>query len=345
MAGASIRLAVSLQGENRIDVLDIDPELGQLHSVARLAADSKPGPLVQSADGLHLYAGLRGSNLLATWSLAETGAHPTPPNQVVALNSDPCYLSLDNQGSFLMAAYYGAGQVSVHRIASNGSLASEPACVRTTGLKAHCIREIGSSGRVLVSHTGDENAIHELKLDHETGELVPRTVSKAGNDPWIGPEGPRHFEFHPESNSLLVSNEHTSSVSRWLIDDSGHLDSCIETLPTLPNPWGTSNTCAQIRLTSNKRFLYVSNRGHNSLAMFGVDRQSGALHPLGWQMTEAVPRAFAIADNDRFLFCTGLNTGCMTVYEICAQSGTLQFRYRLNVGRVPMWVLPLNSVV
>ena len=343
MAGPKIRIAVSLSGEDCVDILDYVPEEGRLLRVARLSAPARPGPLVQSRDGSTLFGGLRGSRQLATWKLAGEHWATSDPVQTVQLNSDPCYLDLDSQGEWLLAAYYGAGCVSVHSTQADNGLSTMPVWTVATGPKAHCIREIGTTGRLLVPHTGDENAIHEFELDRRTGALRTNGKVAVESDPWIGPEGPRHFEVHPDSSSLFVSNEHSSTVGHWRLDPNGRLGPCLGSVSTLPHPWGLANTCAQIRLTSDGRFLYVSNRGHNSLALFEVERPSGNLRRLGWQSTESIPRAFGISSDDRFLFCAGLATGCMTVYKICPRTGQLEFRHRFAIGAEPMWILPLRS--
>lgn len=343
MAGPEIRIAVSLSGEDCVDILDYVPEEGRLLRVTRLLAHSRPGPLVQSRDGSTLYGGLRGSCQLATWKLAGDAWATSDPVQTVQLDSDPCYLDLDSRGEWLLAAYYGAGYVSVHSTQASNGLSTMPVWTAATGPKAHCIREIGTTGRLLVPHTGEENAIHEFELDRHTGALRAYGKVAAESDPWIGPAGPRHFEVHPDSSSLFVSNEHSSTVGHRRLTADGRLGPCLGSVSTLPHPWGLANTCAQIRLTNDARFLYVSNRGHNSLALFGVDRQSGDLRQLGWQSTEEIPRAFGISSDDRFLFCAGLATGCMTVYEICSHTGRLDFRNRFAVGMEPMWILPLRS--
>lgn len=343
MAGPKIRIAVSLSGEDCVDILDYAPKAGRLLRVARLSAHSRPGPLVQSRDGSTLYGGLRGSRQLATWKLAGDARVTSDPAQTVQLDSDPCYLNLDSQGEWLLAAYYGAGCVSVHATQAGKGLSTKPVWTAATGPKAHCIREIGTTGRLLVPHTGDENAIHGFELDRHTGALTPCGKAAAESDPWIGPAGPRHFEVHSDSSSLFVSNEHSSTVGRWRLTPDGRLGPCLGSVSTLPHPWGLANTCAQIRLTNDGRFLYVSNRGHNSLALFEVERPSGNLRRLGWQATESIPRAFGISSDDRFLFCAGLATGCMTVYEICPRTGQLGFRHRFAIGTEPMWILPLRS--
>lgn len=342
MTSPKIRIAVSLSGEDCVDILDYVPDEGRLLRVARLPAHSRPGPLVQSRDGSLLYGGLRGSRQLATWMLAGDDWATADPVQTVRLNSDPCYLDLDSQGTWLLAAHYGAGYVSVHATQGGKGLSTLPVWTVATGPKAHCIREIRATGRLLVPHTGTENAIHEFELDRHTGALRTHGKVAAESDPWIGPQGPRHFEVHPDNPSLFVSNEHDSTVGHWHLGPDGQLGPCLGSVSTLPHPWGLANTCAQIRLTKDGRFLYVSNRGHNSLALFEVDRQSGNLRRQGWQSTESIPRAFGISADDKFLFCAGLATGCMTIYEICRRTGQLGFRHRFAIGAEPMWILPLR---
>ena len=98
MSDPEIRIAVSLSGEDCVDILDYVPEEGRLLRVIRLLAHSRPGPLVQSRDGSTLYGGLRGSCQLETWKLAGDAWATSDPVQTVQLDSDPCYLDLDSRG-------------------------------------------------------------------------------------------------------------------------------------------------------------------------------------------------------------------------------------------------------
>jgi 6-phosphogluconolactonase len=111
-----------------------------------------------------------------------------------------------------------------------------------------------------------------------------------------------------------------------------------QTLSTLPEEFDGQNTCAQIHITPSGEFLYAANRGHDSIACFGVDTSSGHLTALGQQPTEPIPRTFGIDPQGRYLYAAGQGTGRLAAYRTNAQ-GTLEPLDTYAVGERPMWVL------
>jgi len=107
----------------------------------------------------------------------------------------------------------------------------------------------------------------------------------------------------------------------------------------LPSDVAGRNTCSQIRITPNGRFLYAPNRGHNSIAGFAVDAGTGQLTAIGHTPTEPVPRAFNLDPQGRFLFSSGLESGRLASYRIGAETGQLEPLEIYDIGRQPMWVL------
>lgn len=335
-------MLVSVSGRHQLLPLTWNTESRQWRQGHPFAAASGPGPLAFGLDESRVYAGLRGSKELLTLRVTAGGPADLPKLDALArtgLESDPCYLRVDASGRWLLAAYYGAGLVTVHALDAAGVPSAQPAVRVDTGPKAHCIGLNPLGPHVWVPQVGVENAVREFQLDSETGELHEVRIWKAGVDALVGPEGPRHLVTHESTRSAFVSNEHSSSVTRFRYGPEGLLEK-LETLSTLPSPSGLANTCAQLHIEPGGRFLYVSNRGHDSLAIFHIDAATGALTAAGWQETEPVPRAFSPALDGRHLFCSGLASGCLTAYEICQETGRLHFRSRLRVGEDPMWVLP-----
>jgi 6-phosphogluconolactonase len=115
-----------------------------------------------------------------------------------------------------------------------------------------------------------------------------------------------------------------------------------QTVSTLPEGYDGSNSCAQIGITPSGAFLYAPNRGHNSMACFAVDADSGALTPVGQVPTEPVPRAFGIDPTGHFLYSAGLESGRLAAFRIDQQAGTLTPLDVYPVGERPMWVTILN---
>ncbi len=340
---ADIWFLVAVSGEDCLKLFswNSDSRLWTLHQ--EVSAESGPGPLAVSGDWRHLYAGLRGSRQIASYIIEKSNSVSKRRLQLlktIEVDADPCFLRIDVSGKWLLAAYYGAGQVTVHGITPDGTLSARPEQQITTAPKAHCIGLTQLNSMVWVPHVGLENAVHEFQLDDSTGQLARIKITKATTDPLAGPAGPRHCAFHESTNSIYFSNEHASSVTHYLFDDSG-LVKKVNTLSTLPTPYGTVNTCAQIHVVPAGSFLYVSNRGHDSLAIFSIDTETGALSSRGWQETEAIPRAFAISPNGHYLLCAGLGSGCLSIYRINPDTGHLRLLSRKYVGSKPMWVQPL----
>jgi 6-phosphogluconolactonase len=112
-----------------------------------------------------------------------------------------------------------------------------------------------------------------------------------------------------------------------------------QTLATLPADFKGTNACAEIRLHPSNRFLYVSNRGHDSIARFQIDQNTGAMTSLGQTPTEKTPRSFDIDPSGKFLFAAGESSGRLAAYRIDAASGDLERVATYEVGKMPWWVM------
>ncbi len=210
----------------------------------------------------------------------------------VALDADPCYLATDRRGRYLFSAYYHAGKVAVHALDADGAVGAEVAAIATAA-HAHCIQADPGNRFVFVSHPMPSNRIVQFEFDQATGALTLnrspyRLAPYIGADPDAG-VGPRHFVFHPEQTLVYVSNEQGSSVTAYRYAAGRGDLSPFQTVSTLPAAYSGANTCAQIHIHPTGRFLYVSNRGHDSIACFALE-SDGSLRSLGQAPTEATPR-------------------------------------------------------
>ena len=176
-------------------------------------------------------------------------------------------------------------------------------------------------------------------FDEETGHLTPNQT------PTVEPsvqEGPRHVVFHPQKDILYFVNEQGGSVTAYHLDtDSGTLEE-FQRLSTLPGDFEGENSCAQIHITPSGKYLYASNRGHDSIACFAIDEGTGQLSRLGQQPTEGMPRAFNLDPQGKFLYAGGLKTGQLASYCVDRGTGNLQPLETYKVGTSPMWVLILD---
>jgi 6-phosphogluconolactonase len=257
----------------------------------------------------------------------------------VPLESDPCFISVDRTGRYLLAAYYGAGRVSVHAIGADGVLEAQPVEWFATAPKAHSIHTDRSNRCAFLPHVGESNRILQFLFHAQTGHLTPNAVPMV-----VPPEGtgPRHYCYHPSLDCVYFDNEQASSVTAYRFDrQSGTLEP-FQTLSTLPEGFEGQNTCAQIHITPSGKFLYVANRGHDSIAGFSIDPASGRLTALGQQPSEPIPRTFGIDPQGRFLVAAGQGTGRLAAYRIGAR-GALEPLQSYAVGERPMWVLILEQ--
>lgn len=328
---------VSISDEDKIVIFSLDSETGKLESKSVVNVPGGPAPLAVEPTRTFLYAGLRSSYQIAsfridrhTGSLSRIG--------VISLDTDPCFLATDRKGRFLFSSYYSAGIVAIHLIGKDGTVKAPPVEWISTAENAHAIQTDPSNRFAFAPHTGP-NFIAQFKFDELTGHLTPNPV------PIVIPkegEGPRHFCFHPNRDIVYVVNELGSSVTAYNFDPTSGCLSAIQTISTLPEDYPGENTCAQIRVTPSGKFLYASNRGHDSLACFSIESSSGQLRFLGPVPTETVPRAFALDPEGNFLFAAGLESGKLASYRINPQTGELTPLEIYPVGKRPMWVLAMS---
>ena len=235
-----------------------------------------------------------------------------------------------------MSAYYHAGMVAIHGIGEDGAAGGAPIERLPTAAKAHCIQTDRSNKFAFVPHTAESNLIAQFRFDEETGALtpnaIPRVIAEEG-------AGPRHLVFHPDKDIAYVSNEQGGSVTAYRFDPSAGTLTAFQTLSTLPEDFVEHNHCAQIHMTPSGRFLYVSNRGHDSIACFVIDEVTGELSCVGRQATEPRPRAFAVDPTGSFLYAAGQESGRLASYRIDAQTGELEPLRVYDVGEHPAWVL------
>ncbi len=155
--------------------------------------------------------------------------------------------------------------------------------------------------------------------------------------------GPRHYCFHPNLDVAYFTDEQGCSVTGYRLDSAAGTLSAFQTTTTLPEGHSGRNTCSQIQILPSGKFLYVPNRGHNSIAGFSVDASSGQLSAIGRVSTEAVPSAFSLSPEGDFMFAAGSESNQIASYRVNADSGELTPLETYSVGKRPMGVLITNT--
>jgi 6-phosphogluconolactonase len=342
-------LYVSLQDEDKIRIFAMDTATGQLSPRGEVSLPGGPSVLAISPNRQVIYAGARNAPAISSLRIDPNSGGLTP-NGTVVPGAGPTFLAPDRSGQFLLSAYYQGAHVEVHPLGPDGAVGA-PACDKVdTAQGAHAIQTDPSNRFAFVPHiarfndnvleplresTGP-NMIVQLKFDAQNGRLTPNSPLQVEPATRLGP---RHYCFHPTLQVVYFSNEQGSSVTAYRLDSTTGTLSAMQTVTSLPEGFNGRNTCSQIHLTASGQFLYVGNRGHNSLAGYAVDAHSGELKALGQVATEAVPSAFALDPMGQFAFAVGTATGRLASYRIQRETGALTPLTTLAVGQRPAAVL------
>jgi 6-phosphogluconolactonase len=249
----------------------------------------------------------------------------------------------------LLSSYYQVGHAAVHPLADDGAVGGPPIEWLATDIGAHSIQTDPSNRFAFVPHIArlrdnvmeppkDEhgpNAIYQFRFDENTGHLTPNSPPRVEPQELLGP---RHLCFHPTQDVLYFSDEQGCSVTGYRVNSSTGTLSALQTITSLPDGHTGRNTCSQIQISASGKFLYVANRGHNSIAAFSVDA-TGRLSSIGQVPTEVVPGAFGQDPEGKFLFAAGSESGRLASYRINGDTGELTALETYSLGKRPMWVL------
>lgn len=219
---------------------------------------------------------------------AKTGAL-TLLNQQPSGGPAPCYLEVDRQGKHVLVANYTGGSVCVLPIQADGKLGEASAFVqhrgssvnpqRQEGPHAHCIC-LDPANRFALSADLGLDKILCYRFDSAKGTLSPNDPPSAAV---VAGSGPRHLAFHPNGENVFVINEINSTITAFHYDGDLGILKPLQTLSTLPQGFTGDNSGAEVQVHPSGKFLYGSNRGHNSIAVFAIDAKTAALTPIGHQ--------------------------------------------------------------
>lgn len=329
---------VAVAGDQKLLLFDMEPDTGRLAAREEYPLDGRSAAICTDPSRETLYLSVNSDpTVIVSYRIDQLTGSLTQLGEV-EIGGDACFISTDNTGRFLMAASYGAGMVSVMPTGDDGVARGPVVDYPTAGL-AHFIQTDASNRYAFVPHVDKSNVIFQFLFDEKTGLLTPNAVPKIEGHPG---QGPRHLVFHPTKDIVYSDNEQESSVTAYHFDTSRGTLAEGQTLSTLPEEgFDGENSNAQIRIHPTGKAIYVSNRGHDSIAVFAVDPETGELSSLGQQPTESVPRPFNIDPDGRYLFAGGAATGRVAAYRI-EDSGTLDPLEVYEVGDTPSWIEPIK---
>lgn len=251
-------------------------------------------------------------------------------NEVSSHGADPCHLSLDKTGKYVLVANYTGGSVVAFPVFADGRLGEASAVVQHTGHGPNAERQEGPHAHQIQLTPDNRFAIaSDLGLDEL---LVYRFDSTKGalaaNDPAFGKvdpgAGPRHFVFHPNGKFVFALNEMGGSVTSFAFDAHKGALRKLQTVSSLPTDFKGHNDSAEIEVDASGKFLYASNRGPDDIAVFAIDSAKGSLQLVEHVPTKGkAPRNFAIDPTGKYLFAANQESNNIVVFRIDPKTGRL----------------------
>jgi 6-phosphogluconolactonase len=316
-----------------ISVFGFAPETGELTLVQTVTGVANPSFLALDAEQRCLYAvEERDAGGVGAFARDPETGQLTLLNRQASHGAAPCYVSLDGSGRHALVANYGSGTVAALPVAADGRLGPATGVVRHEGSGVDPARQQGPhahmiapdpTGRFVLATDLGTDRILVYGLDDATGRLTPhdRGPEHAATSPG---DGPRHFAFGPDGRSLYVINELASTLSVYGYDGDRGALRARRTVSTLPEGVAGDTTGAHVAVSPDGGFVYGSNRGHDSIAIWAVDRASGELTSVGHEPTRGRdPRHFALDPSGRWLLAANQRSDTIVVFRRDAGSGRL----------------------
>ena len=251
-------------------------------------------------------------------------------NAVASRGADPCYIAFDKTGKYALVANYTGGSVAVFPVQPDGHIGEPSAFVQHAGSSANRERQEGPHAHWIETTPDNRFAIavdlglDELlvyRFDAKKGSLTPKNPPYAKLDSGAGP---RHLAFSPNGKFAYVVNELQSTITAFAYDArKGELQK-LKTVSTLPKDFSGNNDTAEIKVHPSGKFLFASNRGHDTIALFSIDSRTGALTLVDHFPTQGkTPRNFEIDPSGNFLFVANQETNNIVVFQITPSTGRL----------------------
>jgi 6-phosphogluconolactonase len=313
-----------------------DPDGAKLTSIGLVAQTINPSFLAVHPNHQFLYAVNEVSNYngqksgaVSGFSIDHASGKLTLLNQVASGGADPCYITVDQTGKYVLVANYTGGSIAAFPILADGRLGEASAFIQHTGHgmnpqrqegpHAHSIDLSGDNRFAIVDDLGlDQTLVY--KFDSSKGLLT-------GNDPAFVKAapgaGPRHFVFRPDGKFGYVINEMGSTVAVFGYDTAGVLHP-LQTISTIPQTFKALDESAEIAVHPSGRFLYASNRGHDSIAVFAIDPSQGTLTLVEYAPTKGQsPRNFAVDPSGTLIFAANEKSDNIVLFRINPKTGRL----------------------
>ena len=308
-----------------IHSLMVDCQTGKMELLDSITAGPDPIYLAIRPNSGYFYAVINDENGIVQSFKIDDSGNLEPLNRVHSGSVSPCYCSIDKSGKYLLVAHYTGGVVSTLPIEPNGTIGEPVSIIEHSGSSIHPERQCaphphsivpGPRNRfVYVPDLGtDQIVIYEF--DGNSGML--KSCDSIDTKPGAGP---RHIEFGPKGDTAYLINELDSTLTMFRYEKNGLLTE-LSTVSTLPIEYQKDNSTADVHVYPTEEYVYGSNRGHDSIAVFAI--RSSELSPIDHTLTGGEwPRDFTIDPTGQYLFAENRHTDNITSFCIDADSGTL----------------------
>ncbi|HMP82105.1 MAG TPA: lactonase family protein, partial [Verrucomicrobiota bacterium] len=311
---------------------------GTFGSTNLAAATGDPAFIALTPDRRFLYAVNHGGAQAVAFSVNAANGQLTFLNQRPSGGASTAHIVVDGSGRNVIVANYGGGSVSVFPIQANGQLGAASTFIQYPGTtpRAHCTTLDGSNRFALVCLLGLDQ-VRSHPFDPASGTLDTNSTVIT---PFKTGAGPRHLTFDPEFKRAYVICELDSTIVAFNYNSTNGALTPFQTNSTLPAGFTSANTTAEIAVHPSGKFLYGSNRGHNSIVVFAVNPSDGTLTFVQHQITGTTPRHFAIDPTGAYCIVANQNSNNILLYSINPLTGALTATGQsLSVSR-PVCILP-----
>ena len=313
-----------------------DEQTGALPALTVAAETPNPSFLALHPNGKYLYAvnethdGPGNSGMVTAFAIDPATGRLTKINEQPSRGADPCHLAVDATGQYLVVANYTGGNFVIFPLSEDGHLAAASSALTNRGVGPNHERQDGphahdvvfdAANRFLIAVDLGLDQLFVYRFDPAQGTFTFGEPASARVPPG---SGPRHFAFHPDGRHAYSINELDNTVTALEWDPSAGKLTADASVSTLPAGFTGENSTAEIEVDSRGRFLYGSNRGHDSIAVFRINPASGAVTLIAHTLTRGKePRHFALDPTGRWLVAANQNSNTLAVFRVDQTAGTL----------------------
>lgn len=312
-----------------IYLADFSVDSGIIRNIRLVAETDNPSYLAISPDRENVYSVNEGKNGgVTSWRWKQDRSGLMEISRRKSHGDWPCYVAVNSNESLLATTNYGTGNVVVYPIEPSGELGRNSSIYQHRGSGPHA-NQAGPHGHCTVFGRFEKH-IYAVDLGIDQVKAYPIREGGVIGGSRIAfhtspGDGPRHMVFDPSRDLVYIVNELSSTVISAVVDHEKGSFRHLDKKSTLPNDYDGPNTCADIHISKNGRFLYASNRGHNSIAVFRVfeDGRFGLIENVS---TEGeTPRNFTLTPDNKFLLVANQNSDNITVFKVEPTSGRLKY--------------------